>query len=137
MKLFRNYQIFRAQRLAAKGDFITARNITKALVSKFPKSVGYDLFHADIDLLSGDTTSASERYEICKALVEVSSEMSSRNKRFYKAYINFCKTAIDHHLAGQEWSKWGEFAKLVNGLDADRNIKNLFPLPTKQSVAQG
>ncbi|MBM2290315.1 hypothetical protein JQX09_00220 [Sulfitobacter pseudonitzschiae] len=131
MKLLRNYQIFRAQRLAAKGDFITARSITNALVAKFPRSVGYNLFNADIDLFAGDTTSALDRYEICKELVEVSSEMSFRNKRFYNAYINFRQIAIDHHLAGHEWPEWSEFAMLVNVLDADRNIKNLFLLPTK------
>lgn len=101
MKLLRNYHIFRAQRLAGKGDFIRARIITNTLVSKFPKSVGYNLCNADIGLFSGDTTSASERYEICKELVEASSEMSYRNKRFYNAYINFRQTAIGHHLAGQ------------------------------------
>ncbi|WP_424979859.1 hypothetical protein [Leisingera sp. S232] len=131
MKFLRNYQILRAQRLAVKGDFIRAKNIASTLISKFPRSVGYNLFAADIDLFSGDTKSALERYERCKEFVKSSTEMSSRNKRFYNAYINFRQTAIDHHLAGQEWLKWSEFAKLVNGLDADRSIKNLFWLPTK------
>lgn len=131
MKLLRNYQIFKAQRLAGRGDFTRARAITNTLVAKFPKSVGYNLFNADIDLFSGDVPSALERYKFCKELLDASDEMSSRNRHFYKAYIGFRKTAIDFHLAGQEWSKWSDCANLVNELNADRNIKNLFPLPTK------
>ena len=129
MRIVRIFWIFRAQRIVQNGDFGKARKIVRRLISKCPKSVGYNLFLADIETFAGNLEKALGQYEISKTILEEEPEISSQNRRYYAAYMNFRTTAIKFNNAGQEWPEWMEVARIIEGLNADKNIKRLFLLP--------
>lgn len=128
-RFIRNYKLLRAQRLVAKVEYSKAERIVRRLLEKFPRSVGYNLFLADIKLFEGDIERALSMYRATKQILDSEQEVTEENRRFYAAYMNFRTTAIQFHNKGQDFAKWREFATLINKLDADRLVKRLFPLP--------
>ena len=128
-RFFRNYKLLRAQRLVSKGEYTKAERIVSRLLEKFPRSVGYNLFLADIKLFAGDIEHALTMYGATKQILDSKQEVTQENRRFYAAYMNFRTTAIQFHSKGQDFAKWREFAALINKIDADHHIKRLFPLP--------
>ena len=130
MRLINNFQVFRAQELARKGDFVKAKKIVRNLVSRYPQSVGFHLLLADIEMFSGDLVEALKQYKTAKKCVELEPKLSKRNRRFLSAYANFRTIAVESHRTGKDWSEWREVAKAVEELDADKRFKRVFKLPT-------
>jgi tetratricopeptide (TPR) repeat protein len=129
MRIIRNYKIFTSQRLAQKGKYGEAEKIVLELMNKYPRSVAYNTFLADIRLFSGKIESALAKYKLSKKILEENANISKENRRFLAAYINFRTTAIGFHKAGKEFANWREFSKLINDLEANRYLKRLFLLP--------
>jgi tetratricopeptide (TPR) repeat protein len=129
MRFVRNYKIFKSQRLAAKGKYDDAEKIVLKLMEKHPNSVVYNIFLADVRLFSGQVDSAHDQYNLAKKNLDENADITKENRRFLAAYINFRTTAIKFHKAGEEFSKWKEFSKLIRELEADRSLKSLFLLP--------
>ena len=129
MRIIRNYKIFRSQRLAQKGKYGEAEKIVLELMNKYPRSVAYNTFLADIRLFSGKIDSALVKYKLSKKILEEKANISKENRRFLAANINFRTTAIGFHKAGKEFANWREFSKLINDLEANRYLKRLFLLP--------
>ena len=55
--------------------------------------------------------------------------MPEPNRVYYAAYLAFRMDAIDASKTGREVAGWDDYAKLANTLEANRNIKRLFPFP--------
>ncbi len=129
MKIIINYRVLRAQNLARKGEYTKAIAIARKLLSHQPRSVGFSLLLADIELYSGNLPAALMQYEKAKELMDLPPYLSKNNKRFLAAYANFRITAVKFHSAGKEWPNWKEYAKLIEDLDADKRFKRVFSLP--------
>ncbi len=129
MRLIRNYKVLKSQHLAKKGKYGEAEKIVLELMEEYPRSVTYNTFLADIRLFSGKVDSALDQYNLSKNILDGETDISKENRKFLAAYINFRTTAIGFDKAGEEFSKWREFSKLIRDLEADRSLKNLFPLP--------
>nr|WP_025048830.1 hypothetical protein [Sulfitobacter mediterraneus] len=130
MRLINNFRVYRAQELARQGEFSKAKKAAQNLVQRAPHSVGFNLLLADIELFSGNLENARKQYEATEELIELSAELSERNKRYLVAYADFRTIAVKYRLAGQKWSEWRAVAKLVDDLDADKRFKRVFRLPT-------
>lgn len=129
MRYIRNYKIFKAQRLAGKGEYEKAKTIVRKLLVHMPNSVAFNTFLADIKLFSNEWDLAEKVYDKSRIILEQEENINKKNKRFLAAYINYRIKAISYRKVGKEFKNASEFAKLINELEADRNIKALFSLP--------
>lgn len=127
-RIIDNIQALRAGRLSKRGRSSQAVELIQKLIKKHPNSIGYNLLLADFMCFSAQRNSAYAQYALAQDLL-AEKEFSKQNKRFYNAYINFRKTALDFEKSGQTFDEWAELAKFVNELEADPRIKRKFRLP--------
>lgn len=128
MSIVRNYRLFKVQRLCQKKEFVKARALAQKLLKETPESVVSNTVLADVFLFSGKLREALAQYKVAKAILDAK-YFDAKNKRFLAAYINIRSRAINYRIAGKSFQNAMEFAKLINGLEAQKNLKSLFSLP--------
>ena len=129
MRAIRNYKLFKAQRLSQKGEYGRATQIIDKQLERHPNAIVFNLLAADTKLYSGDLPAALEQYKFVKQLIDRQEKIEAKNKRFLAAYTNFKIKAITLKVNNKPFPKALEFAKLINNLEAQKNLKALFPLP--------
>ncbi len=129
MRAIRNYKLFKAQRLSQKGEYGRATQIIDKLLERHPNAIVFNLLAADTKLYSGDLPAALEQFHFVKQLIDRQETIKAKNKRFLAAYTNYKIKGITLKIENKPFPKAFEFTKQINGLEADRNLKALFPLP--------
>lgn len=128
-RIFRNYQLFRVDRLSRNGRHAQAKKAAISLLRRYGQSVVYNMLLADVLLVSHEIDAAREQYEIAGRNLGRSKSIVGEDKRYLQAYKNFRLYEIASHKAGKEFKRKRDFAKLIREIDADRQYKRLFSLP--------
>jgi len=85
-------------------------------------------------LYSGTLPVALEQYHFVKQLIDWQEKIRAENKRFLAVNTKYKIKGITLKIGNKPFPKAFEFTKLINDLEADRNLKSLFPIPEKQVV---
>ncbi|MCB2130879.1 MAG: hypothetical protein KDE03_17880 [Rhodobacteraceae bacterium] len=124
----------RISRALAKRDYGTARILAERAVAKNSESVAGTVTLGDLCLFEQRYADAVKHYKKARQWITSDETLTSEDRRFIAAYINFRMHAVAKRLKGEEFENWTEFASKINSLPAKRMYKDVFVLPIAKSV---